>query len=97
MGFFRRQAERREVRRRAAELEPSVVAFQDEIKAAARAVRDEFDDLPGFPPTCERCDRVMLYERVQLGRAKWRWMWGCPKCGRHVYDAVLQEARANGR
>ena len=77
-------------------MQPSVEAFQEEAEAAGRAVRDEFGDLPGFPPICDRCDRVMLYRRVHLGGKKWRWMWVCPGCGAQIYSAALEWAELNG-
>lgn len=90
MGFLRRRAERRELRAAALELQPAVEALREEIERTARTVRAEFQDLPGFPPICESCDRVMVYRRVRLSRKKWRWMWHCGGCSSYVYNAVLK-------
>jgi len=97
MRFFERRAERREIEREAAELLPRVALLRREVAESSVAVRDTFRDLPGFPPLCERCDVVMLYQRIQLGRKKWRWMWRCPQCGQQVFDAALKERQAGAR
>jgi hypothetical protein len=93
MGFFRRRAEKRELRDAALALQPELDALHAEIDAGALAVRTEFGDLPGFPPICESCDRVMVYLRVKLGRKKWRWMWHCYGCGDYVYDAAFKKGQ----
>jgi hypothetical protein len=97
MRFFERRAERRELAREAAELLPRVALLKHEVAERSLAVREEFRDLPGFPPLCERCDVVMLYRRVQLGRKKWRWMWRCPQCSQQVFDAAFKERQADAR
>jgi hypothetical protein len=32
----------------------------------------------------------MRYERVQLSKKKWRWLWCCPSCHRRIYDAAIE-------
>src|SRR6266511_3294898 len=74
---------------------PLLQAAKLEAEAAARALREEFQELPGFPPSCPRCGRSLVYRSVQLSRKKWRWMWACRgTCSYTVYDAQIQRQRS---
>jgi hypothetical protein len=57
---------------------PLIKAARAEIEADAQAIREEFEDLRGFPPLCPRCHRTLVDQTTQLSRKKWRWMWVCP-------------------
>ena len=74
---------------------PRLQAAKVEVEAAARDLRQEFQELPGFPPSCPRCGRSLVYQRVQLSRKKWRWMWLCRgECHYTIYDAQLRRERS---
>jgi hypothetical protein len=91
-GFFDRCRQRKLIPSQAQVAQPLVDDFRSHVEVQSRAIRNQFGSLPGFPPTCSRCDRLMIYERVQLSRKKWRWMWRCPSCYQTVYDAAIRKA-----
>jgi hypothetical protein len=77
---------------------PLLAVARAEVEAAAQELRDEFSDLSGFPPSCPRCHRSLVYQRVELSRKKWRWMWCCRgTCGYSIYDAAFQRQREASR
>ena len=91
MRFFSDRAERREIRLQAGVARTQLDELRREVVEATRSVVTRFGDLPGFPSVCSRCGVVMVYERLPLGRAKWRWMWRCPRCGQTIYDAQVRK------
>ena len=73
---------------------PLIAVARSDAESAAQALRDEFSDLAGFPPSCPRCHRSLVYQRVQLSRKRWRWMWCCRgSCGYSIYDAAVKRQR----
>jgi hypothetical protein len=81
---------RKAAKAEAARALPAVEELRLHVERSASAVREEYSELPGFPPSCPRCERIMHYRKTQLARKKWRWMWNCPGCGHAEYDAALR-------